>query len=218
MRILLLEDDLQLASGLKQSLQSEHYALDHFDQVKSALSATTQEHYDLVILDLGLPDADGFTFLQGFRKHHTSPVLILTARDGIEDKIKGLDLGADDYLAKPFDINELQARIRALLRRSGGRASNVMTYEGVEVDQQARTVMYEGKPVNLARREFNLLEVLLQNEGKVMSRVSLEQTLYSWDDDIESNALEVHVHNLRKKLFSKLISTVRGVGYMVPKV
>ncbi|NVK38087.1 MAG: response regulator [Gammaproteobacteria bacterium] len=218
MRILLLEDDLQLASGLKQSLQSEHYALDHFDQVKSALSATTQEHYDLVILDLGLPDADGFTFLQGFRKHHTSPVLILTARDGIEDKIKGLDLGADDYLAKPFDINELQARIRALLRRSGGRASNVMTYEGVEVDQQARTVMYEGKPVNLARREFNLLEVLLQNEGKVMSRVSLEQTLYSWDDDIESNALEVHIHNLRKKLFSKLISTVRGVGYMVPKV
>lgn len=218
MRILLLEDDLQLASGLKQSLQSEHYALDHFDQVKSALSATTQEHYDLVILDLGLPDADGFTFLQGFRKHHTSPVLILTARDGIEDKIKGLDLGADDYLAKPFDINELQARIRALLRRSAGRASNVMTYEGVEVDQQARTVMYEGKPVNLARREFNLLEVLLQNEGKVMSRVSLEQTLYSWDDDIESNALEVHIHNLRKKLFSKLISTVRGVGYMVPKV
>lgn len=218
MRILLLEDDLQLASGLKQRLQSEHYTLDHFDQVKTGLSATQHEHYDLVILDLGLPDADGFTFLQGFRKEHTTPVLILTARDGIEDKIKGLDLGADDYLAKPFDINELQARIRALLRRSAGRASNSMTYEGVELDQESRTVTYQGETINLARREFNLLEVLLQNQGKVMSRVSLEQTLYSWDDDIESNALEVHIHNLRKKLFSKLISTVRGVGYMVPKV
>lgn len=218
MRILLLEDDLQLASGLKQRLQSEHYTLDHFDQVKTGLSATQHEHYDLVILDLGLPDADGFTFLQGFRKEHTTPVLILTARDGIEDKIKGLDLGADDYLAKPFDINELQARIRALLRRSEGRASNSMTYEGVELDQESRTVTYQGETINLARREFNLLEVLLQNQGKVMSRVSLEQTLYSWDDDIESNALEVHIHNLRKKLFSKLISTVRGVGYMVPKV
>ncbi|MFY0701037.1 MAG: response regulator [Bermanella sp.] len=218
MRILLLEDDIQLAAGLKQSLQSEHYAIDHFDYVKSALSATEHEHYDLVILDLGLPDADGFSFLKQYRTKQVSPVLILTARDSIDDKIRGLDLGADDYLAKPFDVNELQARIRALLRRSAGRASNTIKYPDIELDQKSRSVFYQHSPVNLSRREFNLLEVLLQNQGKVMSRVSLEQTLYSWNDDIESNALEVHIHNLRKKLYSGLITTVRGVGYMVPKI
>lgn len=217
MRILLIEDDLQLASGLKQSLNAEQYTIDHFDQVKVALNAVNQEHYDLVILDLGLPDADGFTFLQGYRKNHTSPVLILTARDNIDDKIKGLDLGADDYLTKPFDVSELQARIRALLRRSAGRANNLISYQNLILNQQSRSVLLDDAPVTLSRREYNLLEVLLENEGRVMSRVSLEQTLYSWDDEIESNALEVHIHNLRKKLFSALIKTVRGVGYMVPK-
>jgi two-component system response regulator QseB len=155
--------------------------------------------------------------LQRYRKNNKGPGLILTARDGIDDKIKGLDLGADDYLTKPFDVNELQARIRALLRRSAGRASNVMQYQDITVDQQSRSVSYQNNVINVSRREFNLLEVLLQNEGKVMSRVSLEQALYSWYDDIESNALEVHIHNLRKKLFQGLIKTVRGVGYMVPK-
>ena len=217
MRILLIEDDLQLASGLKQSLNAEQYTIDHFDQVKVALNAVNQEHYDLVILDLGLPDADGFTFLQSYRKNHTSPVLILTARDNIDDKIKGLDLGADDYLTKPFDVSELQARIRALLRRSAGRANNLILYQNLILNQQSRSVLLDDAPVTLSRREYNLLEVLLENEGRVMSRVSLEQTLYSWDDEIESNALEVHIHNLRKKLFSALIKTVRGVGYMVPK-
>jgi len=217
MRILLLEDDVQLASGLKQSLQAEQYAVDHFDRIQSAISASEHEHYDLVILDLGLPDGSGFDFLKRFRKKQISPVLILTARDGIDDKIQGLDLGADDYLPKPFDINELQARIRALIRRSAGLSSNKVSYQDLEIDLQSRTVMRDKQPVSLSRREFNLLEVLLQNQGKVMSRVSLEQSLYSWDDDIESNALEVHIHNLRKKLFSDLIKTVRGVGYMVPK-
>jgi len=217
MRILLLEDDVQLASGLKQSLQAEQYAVDHFDRIQSAISASEHEHYDLVILDLGLPDGSGFDFLKRFRKKQVSPVLILTARDGIDDKIQGLDLGADDYLPKPFDINELQARIRALIRRSAGLSSNKISYQDLEIDLQSRTVMRDKQPVSLSRREFNLLEVLLQNQGKVMSRVSLEQSLYSWDDDIESNALEVHIHNLRKKLFSDLIKTVRGVGYMVPK-
>jgi len=217
MRILLLEDDVQLASGLKQSLQAEQYAVDHFDRIQSAISASEHEHYDLVILDLGLPDGSGFDFLKRFRKKQVSPVLILTARDGIDDKIQGLDLGADDYLPKPFDINELQARIRALIRRSAGLSSNNISYQDLEIDLQSRTVMRDKQPVSLSRREFNLLEVLLQNQGKVMSRVSLEQSLYSWDDDIESNALEVHIHNLRKKLFSDLIKTVRGVGYMVPK-
>ncbi|MGR6872966.1 response regulator [Pseudomonas sp. HK3] len=218
MRILLVEDDVQLASGLKQSLQADKYTLDHFDHVKYALNAVEQEHYDLVILDLGLPDIDGFGFLQRYRKKSKSPVLILTARDGIDDKIKGLDLGADDYLTKPFDVNELHARIRALLRRSAGRASNIINYQSITLDQASRSVNYCDSTVSLSRREFNLLEVLLQNEGKVMSRVSLEQSLYSWDDDIESNALEVHIHNLRKKLYQELIKTVRGVGYMVPKI
>ena len=215
MRILVLEDDQQLALGLIQTLQSEHYSVDHFDQAKLGLHATSQEQYDLVLLDLGLPDADGFSFLKEFRQHHNTPVLIITARDSIDDKIRGLDLGADDYLPKPFDINELQARIRALLRRSSGQALNVLVYGELEMDTQGRQVSYKGKLVNLARREYNLLEVLLQNQGKVMSRTSLEQSLYSWQDDIESNALEVHIHNLRKKLYGKLITTVRGVGYTV---
>ena len=215
MRILVLEDDQQLALGLIQALQYEHYSVDHFDQVQLGLNAIAQEQYDLVLLDLGLPDADGFSFLKAFRKNHTTPVLILTARDTIDDKIKGLDLGADDYLPKPFDINELQARMRALLRRSAGQALNALVYGELEVDTQGRQVTYHGSPVNLARREYNLLEVLLQNQGKVMSRTSLEQSLYSWQDDIESNALEVHIHNLRKKLYGKLITTVRGVGYTV---
>ena len=215
MRILVLEDDQQLALGLIQTLQNEHYSVDHFDQVKLGLRATSQEQYDLVLLDLGLPDADGFSFLKEFRQHHNTPVLIITARDSIDDKIRGLDLGADDYLPKPFDINELQARMRALLRRSSGQALNVLVYGDLEMDTQGRQVNYKGKVVNLARREYNLLEVLLQNQGKVMSRTSLEQSLYSWQDDIESNALEVHIHNLRKKLYGKLITTVRGVGYTV---
>lgn len=215
MRILVLEDDQQLALGLIQTLQSEHYSVDHFDQVQLGLRATSQEQYDLVLLDLGLPDADGFSFLKEFRQHHDTPVLIITARDSIDDKIRGLDLGADDYLPKPFDINELQARIRALLRRSTGQARNALVYGEVEMDTQGRQVNYKGRVVNLARREYNLLEVLLQNQGKVMSRTSLEQSLYSWQDDIESNALEVHIHNLRKKIYGKLITTVRGVGYTV---
>lgn len=218
MRILLLEDDRQLAAGLKQSLIAEKYAVDHFDRVNHASSAVDHEHYDLVLLDLGLPDEDGFSFLTSFRKLHSSPVLILTARDGTNDKINGLDLGADDYLAKPFDIAELLARIRAILRRSVGQSTNTIEYDDVSMDVQSRTVSYKQQEVNLSRREFNLLESLIKNQGKVMSRLSLEQSLYSWDDDIESNALEVHIHNIRKKLFSKLITTVRGVGYMVPKL
>ncbi len=215
MRILVLEDDQPLALGLIQTLQAEQYVVDHFNTVQLGLQAVSQEHYDLVLLDLGLPDADGFSFLKEFRKQQVTPVLILTARDSIDDKIQGLDLGADDYLPKPFDINELQARMRALLRRSTGQARNALEYGDVQIDTQSRQVMYQGKAINLARREYNLLEVLIQNQGKVMSRHSLEQSLYSWQDDIESNALEVHIHNLRKKLYSKLITTIRGVGYTV---
>jgi two-component system response regulator QseB len=217
MRLLLLEDDPQLAKGLLKTLSMESHAVDHFDTVKAGLNAVKQEHYDLVILDLGLADGNGLEFLKVFRADQSQPVIILTARDTIEDKIQGLDLGADDYLPKPFDANELQARIRALLRRSSGRSTNELIYGELSLDQQARSITYEGQAVNLSRREYNLLEVLLSNQGKVMSRANLEQALYNWDQDIESNTLEVHIHNLRKKLFSKLIKTVRGVGYLVVK-
>jgi len=218
MRLLLLEDDQQLAKGLRQALTMQSYAVDHFDSVKQGIQAINQEHYDLVVLDLGLSDGSGLEFLKAFRKNQTQPVIILTARDTIEDKIQGLDLGADDYLPKPFDANELQARIRALLRRSSGRANNELVYGELSMDQKGRAVTYQNNPINLSRREFNLLEVLLNNQGKVMSRSHLEQTLYGWDEDIESNTLEVHIHNLRKKIFTTLIKTVRGVGYMVVKL
>lgn len=217
MKLLLIEDDWELAAGLKQNLLQQGYSVDHFDRVESALHACTQATYDLVILDLGLPDSDGLTFLKKYRKNNDHPVIILTARDGIEHKINGLDLGADDYLAKPFDQTELQARIRALLRRSHGTANHFIAIDPVVIDLNSRVVKVNHQVTPLSRREFNLLEVLMQNQGKVMTRFSLEQTLYSWDDDIESNALEVHVHNLRKKINKQFISTIRGVGYMVNK-
>jgi len=217
MKLLLIEDDRELAAGLKQNLLQQGYSVDHFDRIGTALDASIQASYDLVILDLGLPDGDGLSFLKKYRQNNNHPVIILTARDGIEHKINGLDLGADDYLAKPFDQTELQARIRALLRRSHGIAGKTLTVGIVEIDLNSRIVKVNGKITPLPRREFNLLEVLMQNQGKVMTRYSLEQTLYSWDDDIESNALEVHIHNLRKKIDKQFISTVRGVGYMVNK-
>ena len=218
MRLLLLEDDQQLAKGLLQALLQVQYTVDHFDTVKAGLQAVEQEHYDLIILDLGLADGNGLDFLRIFRAKHVEPVIILTARDTLDDKIQGLDLGADDYLPKPFDINELQARIRALLRRSSGRASNELVYGEISMNPQSRTVHYQQGLVSLSRREYNLLEVLLNNQGRVMSRSQLEQTLYNWEDEIESNTLEVHIHNLRKKLYNTLITTVRGVGYMVAKL
>lgn len=218
MRLLLLEDDHALAKGLLQSLANHQYAVDHFETVQAGLHAIEQEHYDLVLLDLGLADGDGFDFLRQYRRKQTQPVLILTARDTVDDKIHGLDLGADDYLAKPFDISELRARIRALLRRSAGRANNTLQHGELTLDIEAREVHKNGLLIKLSRKEFNLLEVMLSNPGKVYSRSHLEQSLYSWDEDIESNALEVHIHNLRKKLGSNYIKTVRGVGYMMPRM
>jgi len=218
MRLLLLEDDYALAKGLLQSLANHQYVVDHFETVKAGLHAIEQEHYDLVLLDLGLADGDGFDFLRQYRRKQTQPVLILTARDTVDDKIHGLDLGADDYLAKPFDISELHARIRALLRRSAGRANNTLQHGELTLDIEAREVHKNGLLIKLSRKEFNLLEVMLSNPGKVYSRSHLEQSLYSWDEDIESNALEVHIHNLRKKLGSNYIKTVRGVGYMMPRM
>ncbi len=174
------------------------------------------EHFDCVILDLGLPDMDGLDVLKQARdKKVTTPVLILTARDQLNDKIRGLDNGADDYLLKPFDIEELEARLRALKRRMGGRASPNIIIGDVQVDPSARSANYKGDAVKLSRREYDLLLELASHPGQVQTRAKLEELLYGWNEEVESNAMEVHIHNLRKKLGTKFIRTVRGVGYVV---
>jgi DNA-binding response OmpR family regulator len=184
----------------------------------SAFHAIQDEVFDLVVLDLGLPNMDGISVLRGVRDKGLSvPILLLTARDAIEERIQGLDAGADDYLTKPFDLSELQARIRALVRRASGRASEEIVFGDLKIDTGSRAVSYKEQPVTLTRREYSLLMELLSRPGHVFTRDVLTQVLYGWDEDVESNALEVHVHHLRKKLGSELIRTVRGVGYVINK-
>jgi two-component system response regulator QseB len=176
------------------------------------------ETFDIMVLDIGLPGRSGLDVLKSMRKRgDTLPVLILTARDTVSDRVNGLDCGADDYLTKPFDLDELCARARALVRRSTGRAAPAISHGNIVLDPAAHTVLFEGENVVLPPREFMLLELLLENTGKVMSRERLEQSLYGWDTDVDSNSVEVHVHHLRKKLGSNLIRTVRGIGYMIDK-
>lgn len=216
MRLLLVEDDTALGEGLRTGLREEGYTLDWLQDGASALHALTQETFDLVILDLGLPRMDGINVLKRLRGTGSSlPVLILTARDGMEDRIAGLDAGADDYLVKPFDLNELKARLRALLRRSSGRATVLIEHGGVSLDPVSQQVHYQGNPVSLTPKEYVLLHELLAQPGKVFSRERLTQLLYGWDEEAESNTLEVHIYHLRKKLFGNLIRTVRGIGYLV---
>ncbi|TWH76223.1 two-component system response regulator QseB [Azomonas agilis] len=219
MRILLVEDDVQLGEGIRIALKPEGYTVDWLQDGQSALHALKSEHFALVLLDLGLPRMDGLSLLKHLRSEHNPvPVLILTARDATSDRIAGLDCGADDYLIKPFDVEELKARMRALLRRSVNRPQPVLEYRGIQLDPATQQVEYQGQPVVLSRKEFLLLHELLAQPGRVFTRDSLQQTLYGWGEEIESNALEVHIHYLRKKLFSDLIRTVRGVGYLVEKV
>jgi two-component system OmpR family response regulator/two-component system response regulator QseB len=218
MRILLVEDDLQLGDGLLVGLRQAGFAVDWVRDGHAADLALSTETFDLVVLDLGLPRLSGMEVLKRARdRGRTTPVLILTARDATGDKVSGLDAGADDYLVKPVDIDELTARIRALTRRSTGRATPLLTHGNLTLDPAAHSVTLAGQPVELASREFSLLQLLLESAGRVLTRSQLEQSLYGWGDEPDSNALEVHIHHLRRKLGSELIRTLRGVGYTIPK-
>ncbi|EKD92312.1 MAG: hypothetical protein ACD_29C00070G0002 [uncultured bacterium] len=221
MRILLVEDDELLGDGIYSGLKHYGHTVDWVKDGKTAFDALTrkQETFDLVVLDLGLPKMPGLDVLRKIReKGIVVPVLILTAKDAIEDRVQGLDAGADDYIAKPFDLDELCARLRALQRRSKSRAQPVLEFGEIKIDPAAHTVEYKNEPIDLSRREFTLLQKLLENVGRVISRDQLNQSLYGWGENIDSNALEVHIHNLRKRFGNKLIRTIRGVGYMVKEI
>ncbi|WP_111639877.1 response regulator [Marinomonas shanghaiensis] len=216
MRILVVEDDASLADGLVTALKREAYTVDLLHDGIHALEALVNEVFDLVILDLGLPRLDGLAVLKQIRANENAvPVLILTARDALDDRVAGLDLGADDYLVKPFDVTELKARARALLRRSYGRAISEIHYKGLVLYPASHKVSYQNQDINLTRREYSLLHELVSQPGHVFTRDVLQQLMYGWGDDVESNALEVHIHHLRKKLFPDLIRTIRGIGYVV---
>ena len=218
MRILLVEDDPQLGDGLTIGLRQGGFAVDWVRDGNAADLALQSETFDLVVLDLGLPRLSGMDVLSRARSRgQTMPILVLTARDATGDKVSGLDAGADDYLVKPIDLDELSARIRALTRRSAGRAAPLLTHGELSLDPAAHSVTLAGLPVELSSREFSLLQMLLESAGRVLTRTQLEQSIYGWRDEPDSNALEVHIHHLRKKLGSDLIRTLRGVGYTIAK-
>ena len=204
-----------LGDGLQAGLTQAGYAVDWLRDGEAAVAALSTESFAAVVLDLGLPKRDGLSVLQWLRaRHDATPVLILTARDQLEDKVRGLELGADDYVLKPFDLDEIAARLRALVRRAHGRPEPLLSVGEIELNPAARTLTRGGQLVDLTPREFDLLHLLLQNADRVLTRRTLEEQLYTWNDAVDSNALEVHIHHLRRKLGSELIRTVRGVGYM----
>lgn len=216
MRLLLIEDDEMIGKSIREGLRRENYGVDWVRDGWAAEQSLTATDYDLLILDLGLPRISGLQVLKNARqKGRKVPVLIITARDGVEDRVNGLDAGADDYLVKPFSMSELGARVRALLRRSAGQAAPVYRQGELELNPLTREVLFSGKTVPLSQREFAILESLMRHPGTVISRSSLEQSVYAWGQEVESNAVEVHISNLRKKLSPKLIQTVRGVGYKI---
>ena len=218
MRLLLVEDDAMIGETLLQVLREQHYAVDWVRDGSMADEALRNQHYDLVLLDLGLPKRDGLEVLRALRSRRSAvPVLVATARDAVGDRIAGLDAGADDYVLKPYDTDELLARVRALLRRSAGRGEPVFEHRGVSLNPATREATVDSRPVSLSAREWAVLEPLLARPGAVLSRAQLEEKLYSWKDDISSNAVEVYIHNVRKKLGADLIQTVRGLGYVVPR-
>jgi DNA-binding response OmpR family regulator len=218
MRVLLAEDDAMIARGLATALKQGGFAVDWMSDGRSAAAALAATAFDLVLLDLGLPHIDGLTLLRELRRRgDATPVIILTARDERHSRVAGLDAGADDYVVKPFDLDEVLARMRSVLRRSAGRGDSSIVNGGLRLDPATRTVERDGAPVGLSAHEFAVLEALLQRPGAVLSRTQLEDRLYGWDDPIGSNAVEVYVHGLRRKLGSDVIRTVRGVGYLVPK-
>jgi len=218
MRVLLVEDDLLLGDGIQKSLSLLGFTVDWLRDGKQALHALVSETYAAVVLDLGLPQLDGLAVLCSARESGLrAPVLILTARDEKSDKLKGFGLGADDYVIKPVDMEELAARLHALIRRSGGHATVRLRIGAIEIDPVAHQVWREGQVVELSAREFAILELLMQNAGRVLTRTQLEESLYGWGDSVESNTIEVFIHHLRKKLGADFIRTLRGIGYSVER-
>jgi len=218
MQLLLVEDDLVLAEGLQYALKKEGFTVNHVVEGLTALSSIQAEPPDALILDIGLPDIDGLEVLKRVRKFNkTLPVIILTARDSIEDKIIGLDSGADDYLPKPFDTTELFARLRVLERRLGSVHLNEIKLGSVNLDISGHTVQVAETAIDMPRHEYLILKALMENAGRILTRQQLESKIYSWDEEVASNALEVHIHKVRKKLPKGFIKTIRGVGYTVKK-
>jgi two-component system OmpR family response regulator/two-component system response regulator QseB len=216
MRFLLVEDDRMIGDTLRAALRMEGHAVDWVRDAAAAQGTLASERFDLVLLDLGLPQGNGLDVLRELRaRGDATPVIVLTARDGPGDRVAGLDAGADDYLVKPFDLDELGARIRAVLRRQVGRAMPRLAHAGVTLDPATRQVMRDGQPVLLSAREYAVLELLMQRPGAVLSRAQIEDRLYGWGEEIESNAVSVYVHQLRKKLGSEFIRSMRGVGYFL---
>jgi two-component system OmpR family response regulator/two-component system response regulator QseB len=216
MRILLAEDDPLLGDGLRAGLRQQGFQVDWVRDGEAALREVLGEPYAAAVLDIGLPRRDGLSVLAAMRAQGLKlPVLLLTARDTVPDRIAGLDTGADDYVVKPVDLGELAARLRALVRRNGGTPTTVLRAQGVQLDPATRQVSVRGEAVTLGTREFDLLHLLMRSHGRVLSREQLESQLYPWGHEVDSNAVEVHVHHLRRKLGSSLIRTVRGVGYAV---
>lgn len=218
MRLLVVEDDAMVGDGLCRGLRQDGFTVDWVEEAEGAELALDTTAYDLIVLDLGLPGRSGMELLSDWRQGgRETPVLILTARDAVNDRVKGLDGGADDYLVKPFDLDELAARIRALLRRRAGRARPVLTHGDVMLDPASHEVTCRGQAVALSPREFAVLSILMDKPGAVLSRATLEERLYGWNEEVESNAVEVHIHHLRRKLGSDFIRTLRGAGYYLTR-
>ncbi len=217
MRLLLVEDDPMVGEAVRRGLRQQGHAVDWVREAGAASDALRGEPYDVVLLDLGLPDRSGLEVLRRVRREGDRvPVLIVTAQDAVASRVEGLDAGADDYLVKPFELDELAARVRALQRRAAGRAEPVVEHGPLRLDAARHEVTLRGEPIALSAREFAVLEVLLEHPGRPVSRTRLEERLYGWGEEVESNAVEVHVHALRRKLGAEWIKTLRGVGYMVP--
>lgn len=218
MRILLVEDDHMIGAAVSEALNDAAYAVDWVKNGETAIDAAEAERYDLVLLDLGLPDADGLAVLRRLRAGRRQlPVIVATARDGVDDRIEGLDIGADDYLVKPFEVRELLARIRAVLRRQGSGASPLLSNGAVSLDPATHEVSHEGKSCRLTAREFALLQALLRRPGTILSRTDLERHIYGWNEEVESNAVEFLIHSIRRKVGATAILNVRGVGWMVDR-
>ena len=218
MRVLLAEDDAMIGAAVRDRLRGQGFAVDWVRDGRAADAALAADLYDILLLDLGLPGREGLAVLKALRgRGSTLPVVILTARDAVDDRVAGLDAGADDYVVKPFDLKELEARLRAVLRRKAGSASSVIEHGRLSLDLASHELRRDGVPVPVSPREFALLHALLERPGRILSRAQLEERLYGWGEEVGSNVVEVHIHSLRRKLGADLIRNVRGVGYRIPE-